>query len=147
MFYYEGQHLTTKLVDFRAYDDDCPEHELWAPVEESELTNRMSVREALDALRTMLRTKDIRISLTADCFVDKLIRKEDDGEVEIMQPKHRLTANSQELTADAYYVNEYYELDDRFPYPELTLAQAGIPAQDILLVHTENEDYYVELND
>ena len=26
MFYYDGQHLTTKLIDFQAYDDDCPVH-------------------------------------------------------------------------------------------------------------------------
>ena len=146
MFYYEGQHLTTKLVDFKAYDDDCPVHEQWTPVTTSEMTNRMSVREALDTLRKMLSTNDIRISLTADCFVDKLIRKDDNSEIEIMLPKHKLIADSRKLNAEDYYVNEYHEIDDRFPYPHLTLAQLGIPPQDIILVHTDTKDYYIELN-
>ena len=145
MFYYEGQHLTTKLVDFRAWDDDCPVHEQWTPVTESGLTNECTVQEALEVLRTLLHTDVVRISLVNDCFVDKLIRKDDNSEIEVMQPKHKLTANSQQLTADAYYANEYHELDAVFPYQDLTLAQAGIPLQDILLVHTENKDYYVEI--
>lgn len=142
MFYYEGQHLTTKLVNFRAYDDDCPVHEQWTPVTESELTNRMTVRETLDILRKMLQTNDIRISLVNDCFVDKLIRKEDNSEIEVMAPKHLIKGER----IEDYYVNEYHEIDGRFPYPHLTLAQLGIPPQDILLVHTETEDYYIELN-
>ena len=32
MFYYDGQHLTTKLLDFQAYDDDCAVHECWTPI-------------------------------------------------------------------------------------------------------------------
>ena len=148
MFYYEGQHLTTKLVDFCAYDDDCPEHELWTPVTPSPITNLMTVGEALQTLRSMLKTKDIRISLTADCFVDKLIRKDDNSEVEMMLPKHLINGERlkgiAERTED-YYVNEFYELDERFPYPDLTLEQAGIPPQDILLVHTDTKDHFVEL--
>ena len=145
MFYYEGQHLTTRLVDFRAYDDDCPEHAQWTPITESRITNGMTVSEALQTLRTMLDTDDIRISLVNDCFVDKLIRKEDNSGIEIMQPKHKLIADSRKLNAEDYYVNEYHEADARFPYPHLTLAQLGIPPQDILLVHTGTKDCFVEL--
>lgn len=145
MFYYEGQHLTTKLVDFKAYDDDCPVHEEWTPVTKSELTNQTSVQEALDALHKMLQTNDIRISLVNDCFVDKLIRKDDNTEIEVMMPKHKLIADSRMLKTDDYYVNEFYEIDAHFPYPHLTLAQLGIPPQDILLVHTDKADYYVEI--
>ena len=149
MFCYEGQHLTTKLVDFKAYDDDCPVHEQWTPVIASELTTQTSVQQALDTLRKMLHTNDIRISLTADCFVDKLIHKDDNSEIEIMLPKHLIKGERLKVKGESfedYYVNEYNEIDARFPYPHLTLAQLGIPAQDILLVHTDKADYYVELN-
>ena len=141
MFCYEGQHMTTKTVDFRAYDDDCPVHEEWKPVTPSSLTRQTTVRNALQTLRTMLCTETLRISLTADCFVDRLIHREDNHTVEIMRPKHCISGYGED-----YYVNEYYELDEHFPYPELTLAQVGIPDQDILFVHTDKQDYYIELN-
>ena len=63
-----------------------------------------------------------------------------------MLPKHKLIVDSRKRNAEDYYVNEYNEIDARFPYPHLTLTQLGIPAQDILLVHTDKADYYVELN-
>lgn len=141
MFYYEGQHLSTKLVDFRAWDDDCPVHEQWTPVTASGLTNEYTVQEALEALRTLLHTDAVRISLANDCFVDYLIRRDDNSEIDIMMPKHRVSGER----IDDYYVNEFSEIDARFPYPDLTLAQLGIPPQDILLVHTDNKDYYIEM--
>lgn len=148
MFCYEGQHLTTRTVAFRAYDEDCPVHEAWTPVLESTLSNRMTVGEVLTELRTMLHDEHIRISLTGDCFADKLIRKDDDSAVEVMVPKHlikgeRLKGKGERL--EDYYVNEYYELDELFPYPGLTLAQVGIPPQDVLRVHTAKSDCFVEL--
>ena len=97
----------------------------------------------------MLKTNDIRISLTADCFVDKLIRKDDNTEIEIMQPKHLVKGERLKVKGERmedYYVNEFNEIDAHFPYPHLTLAQLGIPPQDILLVHTDKVDHYVELN-
>lgn len=147
MFYYEGQHLSTKLVDFRAWDDDCPVHEQWTPVTPSPLHTGMTVSQALDALRTMLHTEAIRISLTNDCFVDKLIRKDDNSEINIMMPKHRVSGDRLAVSGeriDDYYVNEFHELDATFPYQDMTLAQLGIPPEDILLVHTDNKDYYIE---
>ncbi|MBO4249763.1 MAG: HesA/MoeB/ThiF family protein [Paludibacteraceae bacterium] len=148
MFCYEGQHFTTRTVDFKAYDDDCPVHEQWTPVIESRMTNRISVREALNDLRDLLHDEQIRISLTSDCFVDKLIRKEDDCEVEVMVPKHRINGERLKVNGERlgnYYVNEFYELDAHFPYQDLTLAQVGIPQNDILLVHTNQGDRFVEL--
>lgn len=142
MFYYEGQHLSTRIVDFKAWDDDCPVHEQWTPVTESELTNQYSVRDALKTLSEMLNARQVRIHLTADCFVDKLVSREDDHSIEIMYPKHLVRGERLE----DYYVNEYYELDDTFPYPHLTLSRVGIPPQDVLLVHTENGEHYIELN-
>ena len=148
MFCYEGQHLTTKTVAFRAYDDDCPVHEQWTPVTESDMTNQTEVQEMLATLREMLHSENIRISLPADGFVDRLIRKEDNSENEVMLPKHRIGGEwlkrGNEWPED-YYANEYHQLDADFPYPHLTLEQIGIPDQDILPVHTGTKDYYIAL--
>jgi adenylyltransferase/sulfurtransferase len=150
MFCYEGQHLTTRTVNFRAWDDDCPVHTRWTPVEQVPLTNRHTVSEAMDILRTRLQNDNIRISLTRDCFVDCLVHRTDNSRIEVMTPKHKISGgkqidNGQQRIAEDYYVNEFYEIDGSFPYPELTLARLGIPSQDVLPVHTDTEDHYVEL--
>ena len=150
MFCFEGQHLTTRIVEFKAYDADCPVHEQWMPIVQSDLHNDLTVKETLCALQTLLKTAHVRISLTADCFVDKLVRKADNTEIEVMLPKHLVKGEGLKMKGESiadYYVNEYYELDEQFPYQDLTLAQLGIPAQDILLVHTDKEDYYIELGE
>lgn len=59
MFCYEGQHLTTKTVDFAAYDEDCPVHELWEPVIQTEMTIDHTVREVIDRLRTTLQVAHV----------------------------------------------------------------------------------------
>jgi hypothetical protein len=108
----------------------------------------MTVGEVLAELRNMLHDEHIRISLTGDCFADKLIRKDDDQAVEVMVPKHLVRVESRKSKVESgeeYYANEYYELDERFPYPGLTLAQVGIPPQDVLRVHTAKSDCFVEL--
>ena len=148
MFCYEGQYMTTKTVAFKAYDEDCPVHEQWMPVVASEMTNSMPVQEALESLRQLLQAESVRISLTSDCFVDKLIRKDDNTEVEVMLPKHLVKGDRLKVSGDRledYYVNEWYEVDEHFPYQELTLAQIGIPQEDVLLVHTEKGDYFVKV--
>ena len=39
----------------------------------------------------------------------------------------------------------YENIDERFPYQQLTLEQIGIPAFDVLQVSTEQGVHYVEL--
>ena len=96
MFCYDGQHLTTRLVDFQAYDDGCPVHDPWTPVIPSSLSCRQTIREAMESLRSLLQTEHI------EC---------------------------ERLTGD----------------PNKILEQVGIPPQEILWVHTDKGDYYIEL--
>ena len=109
MFCYEGQHLTTRIVDFRAYDDDCPVHDLWEPVVQTQISTRHTVRETLATLRNILKAEQVHWEI--------------------------------------YYNNAYREINDTCPYLDLSLTQLGIPAQEVLWVHAENRDYYVELKD
>ena len=46
----------------------------------------------------------------------------------------------------ALYQHEFRTVDGNFPYPGLTLAQLGIPAQDVLQVAADAGDYYVEMD-
>lgn len=134
MFCYEGEHNTTRYVDFCAYDDDCAEHDRWYPVLHSTLHTHMTVSEALAALGGV----HPQIVLREDVFVDHIYRRQDDQRFTLMCPgrrvvqlidKHEILRGS--LLSD-FYQNEYRIIDHTFPYPELTLEQLGIPANDIL---------------
>lgn len=146
MFYYDGECLTTRLVDFQAYDDDCAVHECWTPVAASTLTARSTVREALDQTSGT-------IQLVNDCFVDYVVKQSDDSRVEVMLPGRRVAGfveRHPQLTGvpfSALYQHEWREIDGLFPYQDLTLREIGIPEHDVLRVTTSEKEYYYELSD
>lgn len=145
MFCYEGQHLTTRIVSFKAYDDDCPVHEQWTPVEAVDLMVQHTVGETLYLLAEMLHTNDVSFSLMADCFVDWIERRDDNQRLNVMLPGRQVARQYESLPTVGFYQHEYMEIDKNFPYQELTLAQLGIPDEDVLWVHTGKADRYVQL--
>lgn len=151
MFYYDGQHLTTKLLDFQAYDEDCAVHDCWAPIRPSELSRQSSVSDSLRQLRQALGANYLSIYLENDCFVDYVTERTNDRRTEVMRPGHAVEAF---VKADSYlsgiplsglYQHEYREIDVDFPYGLLTLAQLGIPSHDVLHVVADGQDYYFEM--
>ena len=152
MFCYEGQHLTTRSVIFKAYDDDCPVHELWEPVVKTTLTTASTVAETLQQLRTLLDDDKPQICLN-DCFVDWVESRADGQQIQVMKPGRDVAEQIerhptlQGALQGALYQHEYRVIDDSFPYQELTLAQVGIPVWDILQVTTTKGIAYVEMGD
>ena len=151
MFCYEGEHMTTKVVELAAWDDDCPVHERWEPVRETAVTAEMPVGQALEVLQEELGEKKVTIHLSGDCFVDRVIRKEDDASLEVMLPgravAERLGQETQwrGLPFSALYQHEYREIDEKFPYKSLTMGQLGIPAKEVLHVSTPSGEAYMEM--
>ncbi|MBP5776430.1 MAG: HesA/MoeB/ThiF family protein [Prevotella sp.] len=152
MFYYDGQHLTTRIVDFRAYDDDCPVHELWSPVRQTCLTEQMTIAETLADLRQTLGAELVSICLENDCFVDYVSERSNDHRTEVMCPGRAVEQRVAEhavlrgIPNSGLYQHEYREVDDTFPYLTLTLAQLGIPVGDVLHVVADGKEYYLEMN-
>jgi len=150
MFYYEGQHLTTKIVEFKAYDDDCPVHERWEPVIPSGLTIQSRVGECLDELRRLTRCEHPQVVLN-DCFVDFVESRKTGEQVQVLCPGREVESRIEHDSPlrgsllGELYQHEYRVLDDSFPYQEMTLEQVGIPARDVLAVHTADKDRYIEL--
>lgn len=150
MFCYEGQHLTTRMVSFKAYDDDCAVHELWEPVVSSSLTTETTVHDALAQLCELTADTQPRINLT-DCFVDWVELRTDKRQAQVMKPARAVADFIEQMTplhgALQYtlYQHEYRVIDVSFPYQELTLAQVGIPARDVLQVSTAQGEIYVEM--
>lgn len=151
MFYYEGQHLTTRLVGFKAYDDDCAVHDRWEPVRKLPLTVAMTVEETLRVLQASLQARQVNVSLTDDCFVDYVVRRDNDRRYEVMQPGRRVAACIEQhgelsgLPFSGMYQHEWRDIDATFPYQWLTLAGLGVPRQAVLNVATEQGTYYVEI--
>ena len=153
MFYYDGQHLTTKLLDFQAYDDDCAVHESWTPIRPSELSRQSSVSEAFRLLSQKLGAKSVTILLENDCFVDYVAERANDCRTEVMCPGHAVEAFVEKADAlrgipfSGLYQHEYREISADFPYGELTLAQLGIPSHDVLHIVADGQDYYFEMSE
>lgn len=151
MFYYEGQHLTTRLVGFKAYDDDCAVHDRWEPVRKLPLTVAMTVEETLRVLQASLQAWQVNVSLTDDCFVDYVVRRDNDRRYEVMQPGRQVAACIEQhgelsgLPFSGMYQHEWRDIDATFPYQWLTLAGLGVPRQAVLNVATEQGTYYVEI--
>lgn len=153
MFYYEGQHLAARVVDFTAYDEDCPVHEQWFPVESVEITTDWRVDRALDYLSKRLNCKEVEIQLRDHGFVDYLVIRRDERQIQVMQPDYQIEqfveqeSALQYLPFHAMYQHDIKQLNTQFPYPELTLKQVGVAAWDMLQVTTEQGTYYVEMAD
>ena len=151
MFYYEGAQLSTRVVDFQAYDDDCPVHERWEPVRKTAVRPEMAVKQALRVLEEELRAAQVRLLLAGDCFVDYLSRRRDDRRRDVLLPGRAVAAfveHDAELCKEpfsALYQHEYREIDEDFPYQDLSLKALGIPERDVLSVCTPAGDFYMEM--
>ena len=150
MFYYEGEHLTTRIVDFKAYDDDCPVHECWEPVESTPLTTQSTIAEALDYLNSKLSTLNSQLVLD-DCFVDYVALRSDNNRYEVMKPGRAVAAFVENhkllrgIPFSSLYQHEWQEIGNGFPYQHLTLADLGIPSQAVIRIK-EKKEHYIELN-
>lgn len=152
MFYYDGQHLTTRIVDFKAYDDDCPVHEQWLPVRPTRLMDKMTIAETLADIRQTLGAVQVCVCLENDCFVDFVTERSTDRRTDVMCPgravEQRVAQHAvlRGIPNSGLYQHEYREVDESFPYLTLTLAQLGIPVSDVLHVVADGKDYYMEMN-
>lgn len=137
MFHFDSQAPSCGIASFPAYDEECPEHDRWYPIEKTVLTNSASVgkllSEAGDGSALMLRE---------DCFVDFLSARDNAGRKKAMVPSRRIP---NEYAGGGYYQNEFRIVDGSFPYPELSLEEIGIPGRDIIRIMYKQNVRYLEL--
>ena len=120
-------------------------------MEQVALAADQTVEEALALLACALHVSDVSFSLTADCFVDWLSRRDNELHYSVMLPG-RLVASwvgeNRQLAGlpwSTFYQHEYREIDESFPYQTCTLSQLGVPAHDVLHVLADGQDYYLEM--
>lgn len=154
MLHYEGLTNSTNIYRMASWKSNCPSHERWEPVIEcEELSAQQTVGVVLKKLKTILDVSKVEINMCNNKFVDKIISINPEKEFEIQKPESKLEEvlrtdpDIKKLSHFTTFHKVFYEnIDEGFPYQELTLQQIGIPLFDVLKVSTENGPYYVELD-
>lgn len=155
LFNYEGMHPDAGVYSFNSYKNDCISHEYWENIVEiTELGADTKVYDALQLIKSKLNVTSVEINMRNDKFVDKLVSRAENKKFLPMLPESKIPEyihNSEELRTLSFiegglYQNTYENIDEGFPYPELTLRQIGIPYLDILEITTEKGYVYVELS-
>ena len=153
MLHYEGMTNSMKIFKYSSWKNNCLAHERWDNIIKGpDLSATMSVKDTINALKTLLNVKALEINMRNNKFIDKIVSDKPEKEFEVMIPESKLDAyinSNPELKKLSYrtlFHKSFYEnIDEDFPYQELTLQQIGIPLFDVMQVATEKGQYYVEL--
>lgn len=154
MLRYEGMTNSFNLYKFASWKNTCPAHEQWKNVIKcEELSAKQTVDEILTRLKALLHVRGVEINMLNNKFVDKIISDKPEKEFDIRIPESQLEeyiGNNAELRKLSYktlFHKSFIEnIDDTFPYKDMTLQQMGIPLFDIIQVATEKGQFYVELS-
>lgn len=151
MFYYEGQHLTSRLIEHRGWDDDCPVHEQWEPVIPCALTHQSNIKEWMEHMKAALQEEKVEIVLRNQPWVDYIELREKEGKIPVGLPAAKVQefverhSDWRHIPVSAFYQHEYRCVGADFPCMELTLEEIGIPDWEVLHVRTGTGECYVEL--
>lgn len=153
MLHYEGMTNSMKIFKYSSWKNNCLAHERWDNIIKGpDLSATMSVKDTINALKTLLNVKALEINMRNNKFIDKIVSDKPEKEFEVMIPESKLDdyINSnpelKKLSYRTLFHKSFYEnIDTDFPYQQLTLQQIGIPVFDVMQVATEKGLFYVEL--
>lgn len=153
MLRYEGMTNTTSIYRFASWKNTCPAHELWDDVMECpELSATQTIGSVLDWLRKKFGADFVEINMRNNKFIDTIVSDRPEKEFDVMIPESKLDAyikENKELRQLSYrtliHKHFFENIDERFPYQELTLQQIGIPPFDVIEVSTDKGIYHIEL--
>lgn len=160
MFSYDGDTLTVMTPILEAWDEDCALHGEWdiskgewlfvdkdnrdKPISEImsplAMLKTASHESPVAMLKTVLPSSNRRRIILNEPFVDYIVNRRTDERFEVMLPAHKVedffigNPRLRGLLMADFQQHEYREIDGRFPYPELTLRELGIPEEEILRV-------------
>lgn len=152
MLRYEGMTNSVNMYKYASWKKTCPAHERWEDVTESDLSAKMSVSIVLAGIKCLLEVDYVEINMRNNKFVDKIISERPEKEFCVRIPESRLEEHirgNEELRKLSYktlFHKCFFEnIDESFPYPDMTLEEIGIPLYDVLQISTEKGVRYVEL--
>lgn len=153
MWRYEGMTNVVSTYTSRQWKKNCPAHQYWDRIVKGErLSADCTVGDTLAQLRELLDVKAIEINMLNNKFIDKIISDKPEKVFEVKVPESqldRVITASDEMRSLSYrtlFHKDFIEnVDDYFPYPDMTLVEIGFPYFDVLQVATEKGMSYVEL--
>lgn len=154
MWRFEGMTNTINTYKYSSWKRNCPAHEHWSPIiYNGDLSADMQVKDVLVTLRKILGANVVEINMRNNRFIDKIISDRPEKEFELHIPESKLEEaiqSNDELRKLSYrtvFHKCFYEnIDNDFPYMELSLKEIGIPYYDIIQVSTDKGTKYVELS-
>ncbi len=153
MFRYEGLTNTVNTYRFASWKKNCPAHEQWENPLQSSLSAKHTVKHVLEELKRICGTDMIEINMMNNKFVRRIISDKPEKEFEVMIPESKLddyiSANAElrKLSYKTVFHKDFYEnIDDSFPFQDMTLESIGIPMYDVLRVSTSKGLFYIELS-
>lgn len=154
MWRFEGMTNTINMYKYSSWKNNCPAHERWTEIIQcDELSAEMKVKEVLKTLKKILNASVVEINMCNNKFIDKIISDRPEKEFVLHIPESKLEdtiQSNEELRKLSYrtiFHKCFYEnIDESFPYMELSLIEIGIPRYDIIQVSTDKGLKYVELS-
>lgn len=154
MWRFEGMTNAVNVYKFSSWKNNCPAHERWEDVVKGEkLSANMTVAQALEELKLLLGADAVEINMRNNKFVEKIVSDKPEKEFDIRIPESQLDnyiSSNDELRKLSYrtlFHKCFIEnIDDYFPYMEMSLKEIGIPLFDILQVSTNKGQFFVELS-
>lgn len=151
---YEGMTNTITTYKHATWKSSCPAHEHWDNIIKADnLSAKMSVSDILHDLRILLDVGALEINMRNNKFVRKIVSDCPEKEFDVRLPESKLDEyikSQEELRKLSYrtlFRKSFIEnIDDSFPYKEMSLVDVGIPLFDILQVSTNKGLFYVELS-
>lgn len=151
---FEGMTNTTTTYKYSSWKNNCPAHEVWNDIIQSDtLTANMPVEEALGTLKKILKAKVIEINLRNNKFIESIISDRPEKKFDIRIPESKLDdyiTRNEELRKLSYHTlfhkNFIENIDNDFPFKEMSLKDIGIPYFDVIQVSSDKGQFYIELS-
>lgn len=151
---FEGMTNAVNVYKYASWKNNCPAHERWDDIVKGEnLSANMSVAQILEGLKNLLGVDALEINMRNNKFVEKIISDKQEKELDIRIPESQLDnyiSSNEELRKLSYrtlFHKCFIEnIDEYFPYMEMSLKDIGIPLFDILQVSTNKGQFFVELS-
>lgn len=154
MWRFEGMTNAVNVYKYSSWKNNCPAHERWDNIVRGEkLSANMTVAQILAELKKLLGVDALEINMRNNKFVEKIISDKPEKEFDIRIPESQLDnyiSSNEELRKLSYrtlFHKCFIEnIDEYFPYMEMSLKEIGIPLFDILQVSTNKGQFFVELS-
>ncbi len=155
MFRYEGMTNQTRIYNFASWKSSCMAHDTWNDVMEGKgLSASMTVGQAISRLKELLEVENVEINMLNNKFIDVISADKYNKAFRVMLPESKLEEHIKtdpelrQMRFHTLFHKSFHEnIDEDFPYQDLTLQQIGIPPYDVIMVSTEKGLYHIELSD